>query len=228
MLKRRLTIDDFFLIAVNLVPLFGVWFYNWNASHIFLVYSMETIIIGLINVVKMACVTLFIRKEDTWKNNSNSSMQGGWFFIIFFILHYGLFVFVQTQLFFGVSGLVPNGSLLMQYSKIPELLGPDGQLMLLIFTAYYVMQSVFGFFSSGAFKAVSMSRLMFEPYMRIFVQQFVVILGSMFLSFGWGKIFILIFIVIKIFFELFINYKRLLDLIDKDAKMKEEKAKANT
>ncbi len=220
MFKRRLTINDFLLIAVNLVPLFGVWFYGWSASHVFLVYCMETVIIGLINVVKMACVTLFVRKTDTWQNKGNSSMQSGWFFIIFFILHYGIFVFVQTQLFFGVSGLVPNGSLLMQYSKIPELLGRDGQLMLLIFTAYYVMQGVFGFFSSGAFKTISMSRLMFEPYIRIFVQQFVVILGSMFLSFGWGKIFILIFIAAKIFFELFVNFNRMLDIAEKKANRK--------
>lgn len=228
MFKRRLTIDDFFLIAVNLVPLFGVWFYGWDARQVFLVYCLETVIIGIINVVKMACVTLFARNKDVWQNNGNTTMQSGWFFIIFFILHYGIFVFVQTQLFFGVSGLVPNGSLLMQYSKIPELLGRDGQLMLLIFTAYYIMQSVFGFFSSGVFKTVSMSRLMFEPYMRIFVQQFVVILGSMFLSFGWGKIFILIFIAAKIFFELFINFNRVLDLIDKNEKMKmKETAKSD-
>ena len=54
-------------------------------------------------------------------------------------------------------------------------------------------------------------RLMFQPYGRIFIQQITVIVGSMFLSFGAGKIFILIFALIKIFFELFINYDAILN-----------------
>lgn len=89
------------------------------------------------------------------------------------------------------------------------------------------MQSVFGYFASGAFKTVSMGRLMFEPYMRIFVQQFVVILGSMFLQFGGGKVFILIFVLAKIFFELVVNFNRVLEIIDKRAKLKKKSAEEN-
>ncbi|MND08531.1 hypothetical protein D3C83_312060 [compost metagenome] len=51
---------------------------------------------------------------------------------------------------------------------------------------------------------------MFQPYGRIFVQQFTVIIGSIFLSFGAGKIFILIFALIKIFFDVFIDFSGLL------------------
>ncbi|MFN8253958.1 MAG: DUF6498-containing protein [Ferruginibacter sp.] len=224
MFKRRLTIEDFLLMAVNIIPLIGVWFYNWDARQVFLVYCMETVIIGLTNVIKMACVTIFVRSTDVWENNGGSSMQSGWFFIFFFIIHYGFFVFIQTQLFFGVSGLLPDGSLLMKYSKIPVLLGRDGKLLLLIFIAYYSMQVVFGFFASGDYKNVSLGRLMFEPYMRIFVQQIVVILGSMFLSFGAGKIFILVFVAAKIFFELYLNFGRVLEIIDKRSKLKKKQA----
>jgi hypothetical protein len=70
-----------------------------------------------------------------------------------------------------------------------------------------------------------MGRLMFEPYIRIFVQQFVVILGSMFLGFGANKIFILIFVITKIFFELFANFDRLLALAEKRQQLKEERGK---
>jgi len=223
MLKRKLTAADYFLILVNLIPLYGVWFEGWNASQVFLVYCLETVIIGVINVLKMACVTLFVKSKDVWENNGGSSMQSGWFFIFFFIMHYGFFVFVQTQVFFGVSGLLPNGSLLMKYSKIPELLGDNGKLMLWIFIAYYTLQNVFGFFGSGIYKTISMGRLMFEPYMRIFVQQLVVIIGSIFLSFGAGKIFVLVFVLAKIFFELFINFDRFLAIAEKKERMKNER-----
>lgn len=227
MFKRKLTTGEYLLIIVNLIPLYGVWFEGWNASQMFLVYCLETIIIGIVNVLKMACVTFFVRKKDTWQNGSSSTMLSGWFFIFFFIMHYGFFVFVQTQIFFSVSGLVPGGSFLTSYSKIPALLGDNGKLMLLIFIAYYTFQNVFDFFLSGNYKTISLGRLMFEPYIRIFVQQFVVILGSMFLSFGAGKIFILIFIIIKIFFELSVNYNRLLAIAKKREKLKVEREKNN-
>ena len=223
MFKRKLTASDYLLIIVNLIPLYCVWFEGWNASQVFLVYCLETVIIGIVNVLKMACVTIFVRKKDDWQNADSSAKRSGWFFIIFFIAHYGFFVFVQTQIFFNVSGLIPGGSFLTSYSKIPELLGPEGKLLLLIFIVYYTLQNVFDFLLSGKYKTVSMGRLMFEPYMRIFVQQFVVILGSIFLSFGAGKIFILVFVIAKIFFELFVNFNRFLELAEKKQRMKNER-----
>ena len=154
-------------------------------------------------------------------------MVSGWFFIFFFIIHYGFFVFIQTQIFFSVSGLIPGHTLMGGYSKIPALLGNNGKLMLLIFIAYYTVQTFFEFFMTGNYKTISMGRLMFEPYIRIFVQQFVVILGSMFLSFGAGKIFILIFVVVKIFFELFVNFNRLQDIAEKRERLKKEREQKN-
>lgn len=227
MFKKKLFTSDYLLIIVNLIPLYGVWFEGWNASQVFLVYCLETVIIGIVNVLKMACVTIFVRKKDTWQNGGISTMLSGWFFIFFFIVHYGFFVFVQTQIFFSVSGLVPGGFFLTSYAKIPALLDDNGRLMLLIFVAYYTLQNIFDFFLSGSYKTISLGRLMFEPYIRIFVQQFVVILGSMFLSFGAGKIFILIFIIVKIFFELSVNFNRLLAIDEKRERLKAEREKKN-
>jgi hypothetical protein len=223
MFKRKLSVSDYLLIVVNLIPLYGVWFEGWNASAVFLVYCLETVIIGIVNVLKMACVTLFVKKTDVWENGGSSSMQSGWFFIFFFIVHYGFFVFVQTQIFFSVSGMIPDRALLGSYAKIPSLLGDNGKLMLMIFVAYYSVQTFFEFFMTGNYKTISLGRLMFEPYIRIFVQQFVVILGSMFLNFGAGKIFILIFVAAKIFFELFINFNRLLAIAEKRERLKKER-----
>lgn len=223
MFKRELTAGDYGLIIVNLIPLYGVWFEGWNAAQVFLVYCLETVIIGLINVLKMACVTIFVRKKDVWENGGATTMQSGWFFIFFFIIHYGFFVFVQTQIFFNVSGLIPGNSFLMNYKKIPALLDDNGKLMLLIFVAYYTLQNIFEFLISGNYKTMSLGRLMFEPYMRIFVQQFVVILGSIFLSFGAGKVFILVFVIAKIFFELFVNFNRWLVIAEKKQQLKNDK-----
>jgi uncharacterized ion transporter superfamily protein YfcC len=80
MIKRKLSAGELLLIVVNLIPLYGVWFEGWNASQVFLVYCLETVIIGIINVLKMACVTLFVKKTDDWQNGGTSTKQSGWFF----------------------------------------------------------------------------------------------------------------------------------------------------
>lgn len=206
MLKHKFTNIDYLLVAVNLVPLYFVWFEGWDASKMFLVYCLETVLIGIFNVFKMAAVTLFIKPRDEWEMNGTKTKLSGLFFILFFIVHYGLFVLVQTSFFFGLSGLFHGNTYVDTIKNIPVILGHEGQLMLLVFVAYYMLQTVSGFFANGEYKTIAMGKLMFQPYGRIFIQQFVVIIGSIFLGFGAGKIFMLIFVCIKIYFEVFINF----------------------
>lgn len=219
---RKLTASDYFLIIVNLVPVYAVWFEGWNAAQVFIVYCLETVIIGIFNVIKMACVTIFIKPADTWQNYSGSSTVSGLFFIVFFIFHYGFFVFVQTQIFFGISGIIHDDSVFGVYRQIPKALGRDGRLLLLIFIVYYTLETLYDFFLSGQYKTITMAKLMFQPYGRIFIQQFVVIAGSMFLLFGGGNVFILILAAVKIAFELFVNMNQLLDKSIAEAARKKE------
>lgn len=221
---RKLSISDYFLILANLIPVYGVWFEGWSAAQVFLVYCLETVIIGLFNVVKMACVTLFVKPKDVWSTKGGITLVGGLFFIVFFIVHYGFFVLIQTQIFFGVSGLIKDNSMFGSYSQIPAALGNDGKLLLLIFITYYTLHTLYNFFLSGAYKTISMGKLMFQPYGRIFVQQFVVIVGSMFLAMGFTDIFILILVLVKIGFELFINFDALIDKSEAEAKKKMEES----
>lgn len=219
---RKLTTSDYFLIIANLIPVYGVWFEGWNAAQIFLVFCLETVIIGLFNVLKMGCVTLFVRPTDTWSTEGRVTRMGGLFFIVFFIVHYGFFVFVQTQLFFGVSGIIKTNSLLGSYRDIPRVLGADGRLLLWIFIIYYTLHTLYSFFLSGAYKTISMGKLMFQPYGRIFIQQFVVIIGSMFLGLGLDTVFILILVLVKMGFELFVNFDAFLDRAEAKSKLKEK------
>lgn len=46
---------------------------------------------------------------------------------------------------------------------------------------------------------------MFEPHLRIFVQQFTVIIGAMLVSFQLHGAFLIVFILAKILFPCFIN-----------------------
>jgi hypothetical protein len=83
--------------------------------------------------------------------------------------------------------------------------------MLIGFSISYAFDFLWNFIRPKEYKTVSMTLLMFQPYMRIMIQQFTVILGSMFLVFGAGKIFILVFAAAKIFFEVYVDYKGILN-----------------
>jgi len=212
MFKKVLSKSDYFLIAANLLPVAGVWFWNWSPYEVFLVYCLETIIIGIYNLVKMGIVTIS-RKTDIWYNGPSRTKQSGLFFMLFFLLHYGIFVGVQMGIFFGVSG-IGKGTHITAFNffyKWPRLISNDSLVMLCAFVIGYGFKMVVDFILSRRYRTVPMMLLMFQPYGRIFIQQLTVIIGSIFLSFGAGKIFILIFAMVKIYFELFINYDGLLN-----------------
>lgn len=206
--KRKLTQGDWSLIIANLIPVFGVWFLNWSAKEVFLVYCLETIIIGCFTLLKLL-ITGLIVKKDTWQNQGAVSRQPFWFFMLFFILHYGIFVSVQMGIFFSVSGIGDEHGITVWnfFTKWPSLLTNEAYIMLGVFILSYGFRLTADFILTGDYKTSSLGYLMFQPYGRIFIQQVTVILGSMFLSFGAGKVFILIFAAIKIFFEVFIDFE---------------------
>lgn len=220
MIKRTLSLSDAFIVLINLIPLWGVWFNGWDPKQMFMIYCAESIIVGLFNIIKMLIVTQ-IRKKDIWENNGAQSMVSGYFFILFFILHYGFFVSIQLVFFFNASGLVHSMNPVGILIAFPSLLDNYTKGLLLGFIAVYALLMLKDFIFTGEFRNVSLGRLMFSPYMRIFVQQFAVISGAVFLSFGGGKIFMLIFVSVKIFFEVFVNYDRVLNLAEKRQRIRE-------
>ena len=211
MLKGSLSRSDYFLIAANLVPVFGAIFFNWDPKEIFLVYCLETIIIGILNLVKMGIVTV-VRKTDLWYNQGSTTKQSGLFFMLFFLMHYGLFVAVQMGIFLGASdiGEGTNITIFNFFYKWPQLITKDSLIMLATFAIGYGFKMIYDFLRSGEYKTIPLMIVMFQPYGRIFIQQFTVIAGSMLLSFGAGKIFIIVFAGVKIFFEILVNFDRIL------------------
>ncbi len=210
-LKRKLTQNDWLLILANLFPVYGVWFHQWSAKEVFLVYCLETIIIGLFAMVKMG-ITGSVKKTDDWHNQGSTTKQHFLFFMLFFLVHYGMFVSIQMGIFFAVSGIADQSgiSFFNFFYKWPQLINKEIIIMLSVFVLSYGIKTINKFIFSGEYKSASLGFLMFQPYGRIFIQQFTVIAGSIFLSFGAGKIFILIFSLTKIFFDVFIDFNTIL------------------
>lgn len=207
--KKRITQGDWSLIIANLIPVIGVWFFKWRANEVFLVYCLETIIIGGFTLIKLCISGISGKTTDTWETQGGSKInQPFWFFMIFFLVHYGMFVTIQMGIFFSVSGIGDGNGITFWnfFSKWPTLLTNDAFIMLAAFIASYGIRLTTDFILTGDYKSSSLGYIMFQPYGRIFIQQVTVILGSMFLSFGAGKVFILVFALIKIFFEVIVDF----------------------
>ena len=79
------------------------------------------------------------------------------------------------------------------------------------FVASYLVRIFLPFIKTGEYKWISMMRVMVQPYGRIFIELITVILGSMLLTFGWGKGFILVFALAKILFEAYFNFDSIIE-----------------
>lgn len=209
--KKKLLTGDYFIIAANLLPVAGVLCWGWSPIEVFIVYCLETILTGLLTLAKMAVVTIY-KKNDVWYSKSGKSIQPGLVFMLFFLVHYGMFVAIQMGLFFSVSGIADEAGIgfFNFIYKWPSLLSTGSMIMLGTFLFCYILRMLFEFVYTRQYKSASLILLMFEPYGRIFIQQFTVILGSTFLAFGAGKLFIIIFAMIKICFEVLIDYSKIL------------------
>lgn len=205
--KINLRLTDLFLILINLVPIWGVWVNDWSVKDIFLVYCLESVIMGAYNVLMMWSTTLFKRKDE-WVSGDVSSMVSGYYFILFFIAHYGFFILIQLGLFISISkigNLDFKDSFVLLFHIRSYLPNPTYQLLMLFIISYGIIV-LKDFFIPGLYKTASLGSLMFSPYARVFVQQFCLLLGGLLFVFSLGKIFIILFVIIKIFFEVGLKF----------------------
>jgi len=211
MLRRKLTQADIYLIVANLLPVYGAWVLDWNAIEVFIVYAMETLIVGILTVLKLSIATLS-GNNHAWYANNRKTKQPGILFIIFFIVHYSIFAAVQTSIFAESANINPPGTgLFYFFLHWYTYINKDIAFMLSGFVVSWLARSFIPFIVNREYKTTSMMRLMFQPYGRIFIQQLTVLLGSMFLVLGGGKIFVLIFALVKIFVEVFMNFDNILN-----------------
>lgn len=222
-IKRNLTQAEWLTIIVNLLPVIGVWFLGWSAVEAFIVYAMETLILGGMTVLKLLIATIS-RKKDTWYNKGTSTQVSGLFFIFFFIMHFGLFALVQTSIFAESADINPPGKgMTYFFFHWYDYINEDIAIMLGAFIVNYLVRSLWPFLRKKEYLTAPMMLLMFQPYGRVFVQQFTVILGSMFLGFGFDKGFILVFALAKAFFEGVVDFDGLIkksvdDMIEEDSR----------
>jgi hypothetical protein len=164
------------LILANLFPLFGVLYFKWQISDIIFFYWFENIIIGVMNVLKMAIAGGDI-KSSWWVQMVKKSGQ-----ILFFTFHYGMFTGVHGVFVMTLFGL-PKMSLLALIATAGVMVLSHGESFL---------QNYIG---RKEYLKSTIDSLFMQPYGRIVVVHLTILLGAFFslgLHSNWGALIVMV------------------------------------
>jgi hypothetical protein len=162
------------LILVNLVPLAGVLWFGWRMFDVLMLFWMESVVIGAINLLRMA-VRLFGAGE-----------LKGVVLIPFFTVHYFGFCAVHGLILVLVfstpdTGLSPAQVLGASgfFEIIRQLLSePTLRWGLIAIAASHLFSFLANFLWGGEWRRTSIDTLMGAPYVRIMLMHVVLVIGA--------------------------------------------------
>lgn len=208
------------LIVANTVPLFGVLFFGWSTFAVVVVYWAENVIIGMINVLKMlVCSPLAedadlsqvadenVRTQINAKHGDYADQRkmlatvhhaSKIFFIPFFTVHYGLFCFVHGLFIFellggGHSFFNPINFWPHVYERLRE---EHLQWAVLALAASHLLSFFVNFIYRGEYRHVNAALLMMQPYGRVVVMHFAVLLGAFAIKALGSPVWMLIILIV--------------------------------
>lgn len=155
------------------------------------VYFLETIVIGIFNALKMFC-TIKLGKSS------------GFVLIIFFLFHYGFFVAIQSIFAFAIFGIGEESifkepfHLIENYGIILRL--DDIKLAFPAIIITHLGKFFTDFIANKKYLKFGIKEMMVSPYVRIIIQQFLVILSFFFIMFSKAGIIAAIILILLRFF----------------------------
>ncbi|TCC89266.1 hypothetical protein EZ428_16345 [Pedobacter frigiditerrae] len=199
--------SNVFIWLNAILMLVGIFVLGWEPEVVIIAYFLETIIIGVIHVFKLLVVLRFGAQQGI--DPTKKDVFSGFSVIPFFILHYFFFIFVQSIFIFEMlEDMIPseNGSFNV-FSNYAYLLSQHDVFMAFLTLAFSNVAMTFkNFILPGEFRRTTTSKLYFQPYVRIFIQQFVTIFAwfFMFLS-SSAMAAALLIIIFRLIVDLFLN-----------------------
>lgn len=182
--------------ALFTVMLFAGWL---TPTDVVIIYALETVIIGIFHAIRMLIVGWAGKRES---GGTTIAM------VLFFCVHYGLFVFVQTTFFFVFLSFSDDRIVQgIGWENFTAVLGFEGvQWSIAVISASLFIRMVRNFILPGRFLKLELKEYMFVPYLRIIVQQFVAIIPGFFIIlFNGGYVVALVLILLRAALEMVLN-----------------------
>jgi hypothetical protein len=156
------------LVAANLVPLYGVAALGWSVFDVLLLFWVENVIVGLLNVARMILAS------------PDDPLQWGakLLFVPFFCLHYGMFTAVHGAFVFGMFGHLKTKGLIEPVQWI-DTIGAQGLwLPVAALAASHLFSFLWNYVGRGEYRVASAPSLMGKPYARVVVLHLTIIFGG--------------------------------------------------
>ncbi len=166
-------------------------------------YIFETIIIGVIHVLKLICI---IYHKEIKKGKSKAI---DYLSVLFFIVHFGGFVVIQSGIIYTVIAIQDERfSTSLSGFNFYRIFGLEG-FYLGVFTiiATRIASFYFSFLKQKKYLNQEVEVYFIKPYLRIFLQQFVAIIPVFFLFFSSkiGMIAALLLIVFRAILDFYLS-----------------------
>lgn len=197
------------LVLANVSPLLGVVLFGWDAFDLVALYWAENVIIGAINVLKIVSCSpdaqrlvlgnvdpddkLNRGRMERSRGNSVATLRWAnqaskFFFVPFFVVHYGLFCFVHGAFIFTIfnreaRGFGPFGGFDNFLSVISE------QYLwwcVAALAASHLWSFAVNYVGRGEYRRTAVPILMFQPYGRIVILHVAILIGG-FIAFILGS-----------------------------------------
>lgn len=160
------------LIAANLVPLYGVLALGWAVFPVVVLFWLENVAIGALNVLRMLVAD----------PGSRAAWAQKLFLIPFFCVHYGLFTAVHGLFVFTLFGGEPYRALIdgLWTGDAARAVIAESALWpaLAALAASHLFSFLFNYLGDGEYRHANPAMLMFGPYGRVVVLHVTIILGG--------------------------------------------------
>jgi Family of unknown function (DUF6498) len=158
------------LVAVNLIPLYGVLALGWPVFPTVLLYWLENVVIGVLNVLRMLCVCP--RDRTRWVAKL--------FLVPLFCLHYGMFTAAHGTFVIMLFG---GGEYPVQWLQVIEpatraVAAFDLALPLAALAASHMYSFLWNYLGKGEFRRASLRELTRTPYSRVVVLHLTILFGG--------------------------------------------------
>lgn len=165
------------LLLANALPLVGVLAWGWDAFHVVVVYWLENVIVGVLNVPRI----LLAQGEGTSKD---AAPQGRLFLVLFFLVHYGLFTTVHGIFVFALLGdgpsflSAPGGPFGALPAMVSAAFAGTGALATAALAGSHTLSFVQNYVRGGEWRSESPGRALFAPYGRVVVLHLAILFGA--------------------------------------------------
>ncbi|KPK09262.1 MAG: hypothetical protein AMJ64_00800 [Betaproteobacteria bacterium SG8_39] len=157
------------LLAANLFPLYGVAALGWSVFDVLLLFWVENVIVGLLNVARM----VFASPDDPLQWGAKL------LFVPFFCVHYGMFTAVHGAFVFGMFGQRKTTRLFEPEAWL-DTIGAQGLWLAVgVLAASHLFSFFWNYIGRGEYRAASAPALMGKPYGRVVVLHLTIIFGGM-------------------------------------------------